>query len=259
MAEVAITLSEAEERELRRRAAQYTRPHREVIRAKVVLLAGEGHNDTEIARRLDCTDKTAAKWRRRFAAEGIAGLDERPRPGRPRSFSPAEIAEVKALACELPAQTGRPLSRWSAAELAREAVARGIVCSVSGTTGWRWLAEDAIRPWSWRSWVFPRDPDFRGKAGSVLDLYERRWEGRRLHPGDYVISADGKTQLRALVRRHPLVAPGPSRRGLVEHEYRRRGTLAYLAAMDVHDPQRGLFASCEPKISNDASTRWSKR
>jgi transposase len=88
MAEVAITLSEAEERELRRRAARYTRPHREVIRAKVVLLAAAGHTDTEIARRLDCTDKTAAKWRRRFAEEGLAGLDERPRPGRPRSFSP---------------------------------------------------------------------------------------------------------------------------------------------------------------------------
>jgi transposase len=88
MAEAAITLSEAEERELRRRAGQYTRAHREVIRAKVVLLAAEGVSGSEIARRLDCTDKTAAKWRGRFAAEGIAGLDERPRPGRPRSFSP---------------------------------------------------------------------------------------------------------------------------------------------------------------------------
>jgi len=252
MAVAAISLSEAEERELRRRAAQYTRPHREVIRAKVVLLAAVGYHDSEIARRLDCTDKTAGKWRRRFASEGLAGLDERPRPGRPRSFPPAEIAEVKALACELPAQTGRPLSRWSAAELAREAVARGIVCQVSGTTVWRWLAEDAIRPWAWRSWVFPRDPEFREKAGVVLDLYERRWQGRRLHPGDYVISVDEKTQLQALLRRHPLVAPGPRRPGLVEHEYRRRGTLAYLAAMDVHDPARGMFGSCGPTISNDA-------
>ena len=175
-------------------------------------------------------------------------------PGRgvPGRFLPAEVAEVKALACELPAQTGRPLSRWSAAELAREAVARGIVCSISGTTVWRWLTEDAIRPWAWRSWVFPRDPEFRAKAGRVLDLYQRRWEGRRLHPGDYVISADEKTQLQALLRRHPLVAPGPGRLGLVEHEYRRQGTLAYLAAMDIHDPRRGLFGRCEPKISNDA-------
>ena len=140
---------------------------------------------------------------------------------------------------------GRALSRWSAAELAREVVARGIVCEVSGTTVWRWLSEDAIRPWAWRSWVFPRDPDFREKAGRVLDLYERRWEGRRLHPGEYVISADEKTQLQALLRRHRLVAPAPGRPGLVEHEYRRKGTLAYLAAMDVHDPQRGLFGHCE--------------
>jgi hypothetical protein len=173
------------------------------------------------------------------------------RDGRGR-FPPAEIAEVKALACELPAQTGRPLSRWSAAELAREAVARGIVCQVSGTTVWRWLAEDAIRPWAWRSWVFPRDPEFREKAGRVLDLYERRWEGKRLHPGEYVISADEKTGLQALARRHRLVTPAPGRPGLVEHEYRRRGTLAYLAAMDVHDPRRGFFGRCEPSVSNHA-------
>jgi transposase len=88
MAGVAIIMSEVEERELRRRAGQYTRSHREVIRAKIVLLAAEGFNDTGIAQRLDCTDKTAAKWRRRYAAQGLAGLDEKPRPGRPRSFSP---------------------------------------------------------------------------------------------------------------------------------------------------------------------------
>lgn len=173
-------------------------------------------------------------------------------PGGRGRFPPAQIAEVKALACELPAESGRPISRWSATEVAAEAVQRGIVCEVSGTTVWRWLSEDAIRPWSWRSWVFPRDPEFAVKAGRVLDLYQRRWQGKRLHPGDYVISADEKTQLQALLRRHPLVAPAPSRPGLVEHEYRRKGTLAYLAAMDVHDPARGLFGRVEAKISNDA-------
>jgi transposase-like protein len=108
MAEVATTLGEAEARELRRRAAQYTRPHREVIRAKVILLAADGHSDCEIARRLDCTGKTAGKWRRRFAQEGLAGLDERPRPGRPRSFSPrrdrrGEGAGVRAAGADRPA------------------------------------------------------------------------------------------------------------------------------------------------------------
>ena len=138
-------------------------------------------------------------------------------PGGRGRFPPAQIAEVKALACELPAESGRPISRWSATEVAAQAVQRGIVCEVSGTTVWRWLSEDAIRPWSWRSWVFPRDPEFAVKAGRVLDLYQRRWQGKRLHPGDYVISADENTQLQALLRRHPLIAPGPGRPGLVEH------------------------------------------
>ncbi len=176
-------------------------------------------------------------------------------PGGRGRFPPAQIAEVKAIACELPAESGKPLGQWSSAELAAAAVERGVVCSVSGTTVWRWLSEDAIRPWAWKTWVFPRDPDFAAKAARVLDLYERRWEGERLHPGDYVISTDEKTQLQALLRRHELVAPGPGRPGLIEHEYRRGGTLAYLAAMDVHDPRRGLFGQVEAKISNVALTR----
>ena len=88
------------------------------------------------------------------------------------AFPPGQIAEVKALACELPAQSGVPLSRWSAAEVARAAIERGIVAQVSGITVWRWLREDAIRPWNYRSWIFPRDPRFAEKAGPILDLYE---------------------------------------------------------------------------------------
>jgi transposase-like protein len=83
-----IEPSEVEEREPRRRAGQYTRPHREVVRAKIVLLAAEGHTNAEIARRLDTTERSVGKWRRRFREEGLPGLDEKPRPGRPRSFSP---------------------------------------------------------------------------------------------------------------------------------------------------------------------------
>lgn len=73
--------------------------------------------------------------------------------------------QVKALACELPAQTELPLSRFSRQDLAREVVARGIVAQISGATVWRWLDQDAIRPWQHRSWIFPRDPQFEQKAG----------------------------------------------------------------------------------------------
>ena len=70
------------------------------------------------------------------------------------------MVTVKALACELPAETGVPLSRWSAPELAVEAVARGVVESISASTVRRWLAADALKPWQYRSWIYPRDPDF---------------------------------------------------------------------------------------------------
>ena len=94
------------------------------------------------------------------------------------------------MACALPAEQGVPLSRWSAAELAREAVSRGIVERISEVTVWRWLSADAIKPWQHRSWIFPRDPRFAERAGPILDLYQGRWQGDLLHPGDYVICAD---------------------------------------------------------------------
>ena len=113
---------------------------------------------------------------------------------------------MKAIACQLPSERGLPLSRFSSAEIAREAVARGIVEQVSGATVWRWLAEDAIRPWNYRSWIFPRDPDFRAKAARVLDLYAGRFEGKLLHPGEFVLCADEKPSIQARLRLHPTAA-----------------------------------------------------
>ena len=143
-----ITLSEEQERELARRAAAYAGPWRDVVRAKAILLAAQGVSNQAIAERLGVSRDAVSGWRRRFFEEGLDGLEERPRSGRPAVFSPAQVAEVKALACELPAEKGVPLSRWSSAELAREAVARGIVEQISGTTVWWWLSADAIRPWN---------------------------------------------------------------------------------------------------------------
>ena len=166
--------------------------------------------------------------------------------GARRSFPPSVVVAVKALACELPHESGQPLSRWSLSEIKREVVQRGIVAAVGETTLWRWLAEDAIRPWTHRSWIFPRDPDFEAKAGRVLDLYEGRWKGKRLRPADCVISVDEKTGIQALRRCHPTVPPAAHRPALVEHEYKREGTLAYLAAWDVRRAK--LHGRCEPTV-----------
>jgi hypothetical protein len=83
-----------------------------------------------------------------------------------------------------------------------------LVASISGSTLWRWLHQDAIRPWYHRSWIFPRDPNFADKAGRILDLYARGWEGEPLKDDEFVISADEKTSIQARRRKHLLVAAG---------------------------------------------------
>ena len=138
-----------------------------------------------------------------------------------------------------------PLARWSLRELRREVVARGLVAQVSGTTLWRWLSQDALRPWRHRSWIFPRDPEFALKAGRILDLYERRWQGLPLGPRDYVVCADEKTSVQARRRKHPSLPPAPGRPMRIEHEYARAGAWAYLAAWDVHRAK--VFGRCERK------------
>ena len=124
-------------------------------------------------------------------------------------------------------------------------MAQGIVAQVSGTTLWRWLSADALRPWQHRSWIFPRDPDFALKAGRILDLYARFWEGKSLHRSEFVISADEKTSIQARRRKQPTLPPAPGRPMRIEHEYFRHGAWSYLAAWDVHHAK--LFGRCEKK------------
>ena len=165
--------------------------------------------------------------------------------GGPGLFPLEVVVQVKALACELPARQGQPLARWSVADLAAETRRSGLVATISDSTVWRWLHADAIRPWQHRCWIFPRDPDFAVKAGRILDLYDRGWEGRALRDDACVLSADEKTSIQARVRCHGTRPPQPGQPMKVEHEYARGGVLAYLAALDVHRAK--LFGRCESK------------
>src|SRR3954454_16116134 len=229
-----VELSEADRAVLEQRSRAYTAPYAEVVRAKIVLLAASGADNSVIAERLDVHVSVVGRWRQRFCQAGLNGLVDRARSGRRRSFGAPVVAEVKAMACEPPEAREVPLARWSSAELAAQAIAEGLVESVSASTVRRWLHADAIRPWQHRSWIFPRDPNFAVKAARVLDLYARSWNGAALGEDEYVLSADEKSQLQALARRHPELPPGPGRTRRVEFEYIRGGTLAYFGAYDVH-------------------------
>lgn len=138
---------------------------------------------------------------------------------------------------------GLPLSRLSVADVARHAQRSGLVARISDSTVWRWLHEDAIRPWQHRCWIFPRDPQFQFKAGRILDLYERRWQGQALRDDEFVISTDEKTSIQARLRIHPSLPTEPGKSMRVEHEYARGGAWAYLAALDVHRAK--VFGRCE--------------
>ena len=141
------------------------------------------------------------------------------------AFPPSLVVQVKALACELPHKLGLPLSRFSIEEIRQHVISQGSVAEISGATLWRWLSSDALRRWQHRSWVFPRDPNFAAKAGPVLDLYHRIWEGAPLGDHDFVISADEKTSIQARRRKQPTLPPASNRPNRVEHEYFRERRL----------------------------------
>ncbi len=165
-------------------------------------------------------------------------------------FPPQVVIEVKALACELPYHHGIPLSRFSIEEIRREVIARGIAAHISGATLWRWLNADAIRPWLYRSWIFPHDPAFEEKAARILDLYEGFWNGLPLGPNDYVLSADEKTSIQARIRKHQTRGPLLQRVTKVEHEYQRGGAFTYIAAWDVRRAK--IFGHIEKKSGINA-------
>jgi transposase len=229
-----VTPTAAERTTLKKRARGAKTAYRDRLRALIVLAAARGRDNTRIAADLRITADTVRKWRGRFAVRGLAGLTDLPRSGRPRRISELTRAAVVALACQLPAATGVPLSRWTGPELLAEVTRAGMDCELSVSSVLRILAEHPVKPWQYRSWISVRDPDFAAKAAVILDLYQGFYQGQRLQPGDRILSVDAKPSIQARGRCRPTA---PAARGTpmrVEHEYVRHGALALLAALDVH-------------------------
>lgn len=241
-AAVPVTLTAAQRTTLKERVRGAKTCWRDRQRAQIVLAAACGHANARIAADLEISVDTARKWRDRFAERGLAGLEDLPRSGRPRRISEQDRAAVVALACQLPAATGVPLSRWTGPELAAELMAQGLAgAPMSVSSLLRILAENPVKPWQHQSWIFPRDPDFAAKANVILDLYQGFYQGEPLGPSDRILSFDAKPSIQARSRIRRTLPAAPGRPVRVEHEYVRHGALALLAGLDIRTGQ--VFAS----------------
>ena len=155
---VPVVLSAGERTALNKRVRGAKTAHRDRLRAQIVLAAARGRDNARIAADLRVTVDTVRKWRGRFAGRGLDGLADLPRSGRPRRISELTRAAVVALACQLPAATGVPLSRWTGPELLAEVTRAGTGGELSASSVLRILAEHPVKPWQYRSWISPRDP-----------------------------------------------------------------------------------------------------
>lgn len=218
----AVDLDDEQRHRLRRVASSRTAPVREVQRARIVLAAADGASNASIARQLSITQDTVRTWRGRFVKDGIAGLADRPRPGRPAVYGPeVHLRIVAAVTSEAPEVD----SVWSHRLLAEHVAADAISASQIG----RILAGLDLKPHRVRGWLTRRaDPSFFTKAAAVCELY--------LHPpeGSIVVCIDEKTAIGARSRKHPEQPARPGRVARREFEYVRHGTVSIMAALHVH-------------------------
>jgi transposase len=217
-----LSITDAERVELQRRVRAHTTPQRAAKRARIVLLAADGLPNRQIAPIVGMNQHTVAHWRRRFQAERLAGLEDRPRPGRPLVYDHDQRLRIVATVTQQPPD---PASHWSHSQLAQELADMGISASQIG----RILADLDIKPHRVRSWITrPEDPGFWERAADSCGLY--------LVPptGALVLSVDEKTGIGARSRTRPTTRPAPGRPSRQEHQYVRHGTATLLAALDVH-------------------------
>jgi DDE superfamily endonuclease len=141
-------------------------------------------------------------------------------------------AQVTALVCTLPRDSGRPLSRWSATELARTVVQRGIVRHISGVTLQRWLRAERIKPCQYHSWQRPTDPRFLQRAIPILTRYERAQ--RLARRGHLIVCADEKTSIQARRACGPMTPARPGRPLHLPDRYQRQGAVQLFGGLMVH-------------------------
>jgi hypothetical protein len=242
-----IKLSGKEKQELRQAKKKGRKDVRLVSRILIILWANTGRTIAQSAELLGCCEQTVLNWRKRFlerrSESPVTALMDLPRSGRPVIYGAQERVQVVATVCEVLHAHELPLSRFSISDLHHIVVKEEGLADLSHSSLARILDENVLKPWRYRYWLFPRDPDFVSKACIVLDLYAGFWQGQRLGLDEYLLSADEKT-IQVLKRCHPGLAAIPGYERRVEFEYERLGTVAYHAAWDVFRAQ--IFGRVAP-------------
>ena len=227
----AITLTREQEAQLQHLSTCYMAPFALVQRAQIILLAHRHPEwqNSAIAQRLSCSVNTVKRWRQRW--QTTDSLQDIPRAGRRRSFTPLQRAQVVALACSAPRQYGKPWQRWSGEKLAQVAIEQQIVESIAPGTIRAWLRTDKIKPWRYHSWQHSTDPQFVEKALPVLDLYAQAPILQA--QGELAVCADEKTSIQARQRVTPTKAAAPGAVVQVADRYKRMGALQLFCALVV--------------------------
>lgn len=226
---VEITLKKPEREELESFANSRSLPHALVLRAKIVLLAAEGMENLRIAERVGLSRISVGKWRRRYAAEGLPGIYDQLRPGRPREIEDEKISQ---LVSDTIGRQPKDATHWTVRSMGEEV-------GVSKSTVQRVWSTFGLQPHRQKHFKLSNDPFFVEKLRDIVGLY--------LNPPEnaVVLCVDEKSQCQALERTQPVLPVGLGYVEGVTHDYIRHGTLTLFAALDV---ARGeVLAQCKPK------------
>jgi putative transposase len=195
---------------------------RDVLRARIVLLAAAGRRNQQIQEALQVSKPVVVKWRRRFACDRLSGLLDQTGRGRKRKYDAAVRHRIAATACsQPPASIG---TQWSVRTLAQHlGVGTSVVQAV--------LSAESIQPHRFRYWKHSSDPEFEPKMLAVIGLYMQPPQNA------IVLSVDEKTSIQALDRTQPRLPIRPHQIERLSHEYKRNGTASLLASLEVHSGQ----------------------
>ena len=214
---VAVDLTDEERAQLEAWTRRRTSAQALALRSRIVLLAADGLNNTQIAGRLGVHRNVAGKWRSRFVEHRLDGLTDEPRPGRPRTVTDAQVEEVIVKTLET---TPKDATHWSTRSMAKEV---GLTQSAVQRI---WKAF-GLQPHRQETWKLSKDPQFIDKVRDVVGLY--------LNPPEraVVLCVDEKSQIQALDRTAPILPMLPGTPQRATHDYKRAGTSSLYAALDL--------------------------